>query len=195
MKGFTIANLILHMFMVLIALFLALVPSGAALVGSILVVFLPFLTTPHTVGALMVAVFFVVYAVLSLIFGIVDFLVISPKHPRAYFVIEILLSVIGAAGCTMALIFYYEVTSFPVRLLISRGIGPVLTTAGAFLFLCLLNLAFTVLYAVLPRKKITPVPVVSPAGDPGIPGASGSSVPLVADSADTSTPGANQPDP
>ncbi|MBO4473302.1 MAG: hypothetical protein J5750_00155 [Clostridiales bacterium] len=194
MKGFTISNLIIHMLMVLAALFLAVAPSGAALIGSVLVVFLPFLDVPNTAGALMIGIFFVAYALLSLIFGIVDFLVIS-KHPRAYFIIELLLALIGAAGCTMALIFYYEITSFPVRLLISRGIGPILTMAGCFLFLCLLNLAFTVLFAVIPRKKISPVPVAGTSGGPGLPGAPASpatiaaapSTPLVSDSSDTTS--------
>ncbi len=152
MKGFTIANLVTHMIATLVALYLALVPAGAALAGSVIDVLLPFVDVPNTAGAGIVAVFFVVFALLSLIFGIVDFLVTS-KRRLPYIVIELLLPIIGIAGCICSLLFYYEVTSFPVRLLISRGIGPVLTTAGSFLFLCVLNLTFTMLLALIKKKE------------------------------------------
>ena len=191
MKGFTVANLILHMLLVLASLILALAPSGAALVGAVVVVFLPFINTPHTVGALMLGVFFVAYALLSLIFGILDFLVIS-KHPRAYFVIELLLALIGGIGCVMALIYYYEVVSFPIRLLISRGVGPILLLAGVFLLLCLMNLVFTVLYAVIPRKKILPVPAPVTAAASGLPVGTAADA-LSSRASEVSSSGANLP--
>ena len=143
MKGFTIANLVTHMIATLVALYLALVPAGAALAGSVIDVLLPFVDVPNTAGAGIVAVFFVVFALLSLI----------SKRRIPYIVIELLLPIIGIAGCICSLLFYYEVTSFPVRLLINRGIGPVLTTAGSFLFLCVLNLTFTMLLALIKKKE------------------------------------------
>ncbi|MBO4928527.1 MAG: hypothetical protein J5379_09810 [Clostridiales bacterium] len=160
MKGFTIPNLIIHMMQFLTASFLAILPAGAALVGGVVSFFGISAAKAPTTASIIIASFFVFYSLISMIMGIINFLVIS-RHMRTYFIIELLLGILGIAGCVASLVYYFSAISLPFRMLLREGFAPIMNLAFIFILLCILNLTFTVLFAVVPKKTIKPAP-----GDP-----------------------------
>lgn len=154
MKGFRIANLVTHIFLFLDSMLLAIAPSGLALLSGALTAFgLDFASMPFYATAL-IAGFFILYALLSIIFGIVDFLAF-PSRKRTYVTVELIVCLIGLVGCFAVLLYYKSLVSLPFRLLLSQLTSPVMKLAALFILLCLLNMAFTILYAAI-RKKPAP---------------------------------------
>ena len=158
MKKFTVPNLIIHMVQVLLSIFLAILPFGAAVLGNIISIFGIDYFEDSTLAATFTFLFFILFMLLSLIFGLVDYLTLSKNHKRAYFVLELILPIIGMAGSITAIVIYSSLVNFAIRFLLRKGFAPIMFMLIVFIILCLLNITFTVLFAVVPRKRIVPLP-------------------------------------
>ncbi|MBP5492524.1 MAG: hypothetical protein J6Y08_06750 [Clostridiales bacterium] len=160
MTAIRIIKFILNLLLAGLGVFLSLLP---VFLGALISVVLTELGLPYNTGTmiLIMGLVLAIYGFITLIMSIISF-VACAKHRKAYFVMELIIGILGLCACIFAFVFpmcflhgYWRYLTFVPGMSTIRHGSLIGALANA------LSIALTVIYALFPEKKVVPVPMVN----------------------------------